>query len=263
MNTTIKRAKASHALMVWRLFWNVLYGVPIHLVHLPLYLLLSLTTRTKPARLRLAAWALHLWQTGFAWLFGITVEVEGQWPKGPMLVTPNHTGYLDVSALYSIGSMLFVAKSEIARWTFVGYLFRFTDQIGINRILSVGEFRRVETRVKEAFDAGVKVCAFLEGTSTAGDQVKPFHSPLVQCAVDAGVPILPVGLRWSISQPGGIVSEDVALHRLDQDPWKHWWRVTGLRGIHVKVRIGQPIYGTDRKTVADQAHDQVSRLIKK
>ena len=127
------------------------------------------------------------------------------------------------------------------------------------RLRGVHEANRLVT---ERLTQGLSVCAFLEGTSSGGGAVMPFHSSLIQPAIDAGVPVVPAALRWQATDPAIDIAEDVAYWG-DHTLAPHLWRVLGLRGLRVDVTFGAPSSsgGQDRKTLAGTAHDSVCALL--
>ena len=200
------------------------------------------------------------WFRGLLQIAGIRTHALGQAPKPPVLITPNHLGYLDILAVGALSDTMFVSKAEVESWPIMGLLFRHAEVIGVAR----GRLRGVHEankQVTERLGQGLSICVFLEGTSSGGGAVKPFHSSLIQPAIDAGVPIVPAAVRWSSTNPAIDVSEDVAYwgnHTLVP----HLWRVLGLRGLSVQVAFGEPIPSNDRdrKSLAQASHDRVARL---
>lgn len=203
----------------------------------------------------------HRWFKVGAWIMGIRVRPSGPMPPAGSLVAPNHLGYADIIAVGSVLPTIFVAKAEVASWPVIGFLFRSGRHVGVPRSRSralAGAAEQVEDRLRY----GATVCVFLEGTSTGGDRVRAFHGTMLQPAMSAGAPVVPVALRWSARQPGVSVSEDVAYWK-DHTFVPHFWRLLGLRGVTVNVRFGQaiPPNSADRKTLAETARAEVIRLL--
>ena len=53
-------------------------------------------------------------------LFGVRVSVLGAPIRGGVLMTANHTGWLDIPVLSAVAPVSFVAKIEVAQWPFFG-----------------------------------------------------------------------------------------------------------------------------------------------
>lgn len=115
-------------------------------------------------------------------------------PPGRLIVA-NHISWLDIFAIDAHCPASFVAKAEIARWPLVGALVARAGTLFIER----GK-RRAVHRMVEHIDlnlrAGGRVAVFPEGTTGDGRSLLPFHANLVQAALVAGVPLVPVGLRY-------------------------------------------------------------------
>lgn len=249
--------RINHVLAAWRLARIAGWTLYSHLRHLRM----RFATRDPAERRRRAALYTHYWLAGIARRSNIGVTIQGTPPHQSALITPNHTGYLDIMAVGAAVPAIFVSKADVQSWPIIGHLFNTSEQIGIARAdrRSVGA---ANEKIVARFAAGVPVCVFLEGTSGSGERVMPFHASLVQPAIDSGVPIMPVGLCWSVDTPGASVMEDIAYWRDEHTLVPHLWRVLGMRGVHVHVVFGEPIPPgtTDRKALAAQAQEQVARL---
>src|SRR5262249_32363501 len=146
-----------------------------------------------PERLRLAVGLAR--QTLRALDLSVVARRPAPAPAGPMLIVANHISWVDVYALNALYAARFVAKSETARWPIVGGLTRGFDSIFIVRG-SLRDAFRVKNEVAGALAGGSSVVVFPEATTTDGGQVLRFHPAMFQAALDAGVPVQPVALRY-------------------------------------------------------------------
>jgi 1-acyl-sn-glycerol-3-phosphate acyltransferase len=129
---------------------------------------------------------LPVWWHGFALRrAGVTVTEEGAPTAGrPLLITPNHVSWLDVSVIASRRPVSFVAKAEVATWPLFG-LFAV-----LQRCVFVDRTRRQAT-AKVAGEIGRRLAdgdamvLFAEGTSSNGTHVRPFRSALIGAAGSA------------------------------------------------------------------------------
>lgn len=213
-----------------------------------------------PARLVAARRWTSRWLAHCARSLGLRVIATGNRPPDGSLIAPNHLGYADVVALGSVLPCFFVAKIDVESWPLVGYLFKTSHNIGVPRVRAKA---LVETtrRITERLRAGHSVCVFLEGTSSGGGTLLPFYPPLVQPAIDAGAPVVPVALHWRPTSPAIDVAEDIAYWK-DHTFGPHAWRLLGLKGICVEIEFGEPILPAHhtRKSLAERAHAEVARL---
>lgn len=254
----VPRPRTNHALSTWRLIRIAAWTLYSHFLHLRA----RFTTRDTAERRRRAALYTHRWLAGIARCAGIDVVVQGPPPAGAALITPNHTGYLDIMAVGAATPTMFVSKADVKRWPIIGHLFNTSEHIGIAR----ADRRNVAAAnesIGERFDAGVPVCVFLEGTTSSGERVMPFHASLVQPAIERGVPLMPVGLCWSVDTPGASLVDDIAYWRAEHTLVPHLWRVLGLSGVRVRVLFGEliPPGESDRKALAAVAREQVVQLV--
>ena len=206
-----------------------------------------------------AIWT-HRWFRGMAAILGIRIGVVGEKPRGGALIAPNHIGYADIIVIGAVVECLFVAKFDVTRWPIIGHLFSTSDQVAVPRARSRDLASAVEA-IAERLRGGQSVCVFLEGTSTGGDRVLPFHGALVEAAIAAEAPVVPVGMNWRATGRGVSIAEDVAYWK-DHKFAHHVWRLIGLRGIEVEIRFGRAIPARgDRKQVAERLHGMVLELV--
>lgn len=210
---------------------------------------------------RLSATYLHLWTQWVCEVFGIRVRVEGPVPPDGSFLAPNHQGYVDVLALGSAIPTLFIAKSDVERWPVVGRLLRFSSTLFVSRATS-REIRGVIADASDRLKSGLRVAAFLEGTSTGGEQVLEFKPSLLQAAAEADAPAVPVAIVWKVGDQGRSVPEDVAYWK-DHTFVPHFLKFAGLRLLSVRVRFGDPVpvRGRNRRAVADELRSGVERLM--
>lgn len=125
------------------------------------------------------------------------LRVEGRWPegKGPFVVVANHQSILDILLLSRLPrEMKWVAKEELFRIPWVGWMLRMSGDIPIRRgdPESGGE---AIARARAYLARGMSVMIFPEGTRSARGDLLPFKSGAFRLALDAGVPVLPVAVN--------------------------------------------------------------------
>jgi 1-acyl-sn-glycerol-3-phosphate acyltransferase len=171
-------------------------------------------------------------------------------------------GYLDVLAVGAATPAVFVSKADVRSWPILGHLFDMSEHIGVTRS-DRRSLTDVNFQIAERLSTGQAVCVFLEGTSSHGLGLLPFHASLAQPAVDTGAPVVPAALRWTADSSDINVAEDIAYWRPEHNFVKHAWHVLGLRGIRVNVHFGQPLAanGADRKALAAQSRAAVLDLL--
>lgn len=109
-------------------------------------------------------------------ILGIGYRVRGTPMRHRGAVVSNHVSWLDIFALNACQTIYFVAKAEVSRWAFIGWLARATGTVFIAR--DPKEAKAQQALFEERLRAGHKLMFFPEGTSTDGLRVMPFKSTL-------------------------------------------------------------------------------------
>ncbi|PKV11069.1 1-acyl-sn-glycerol-3-phosphate acyltransferase [Xanthomonas prunicola] len=182
-----------------------LYRVPLLLLHLCLCLPVTMLCVVAPplARIRtgpadtLDELMIRWWQGNLMRIFGFRLRRFGTPLPGATLFVANHVSWVDISMLHSQQVMGFVAKREIAGWPLVGWLATkgqtIFHQRGNTESLG-GVLQEMLLRLQSGKPVGV----FPEGRTRGGTEVGPFHARIFQAAVEAGVPVQPVALRYGV-----------------------------------------------------------------
>ncbi|HET9904263.1 MAG TPA: lysophospholipid acyltransferase family protein [Xanthobacteraceae bacterium] len=112
-------------------------------------------------------------------LIGVRIRTVGAPAQADrLLIAANHVSWLDISVLIALAPVVFVAKSEVAKWPLFGLLAKLNRSVFVER-----ERRRKTADVNRAIAArmaaGDPVVLFAEGTSSDGNRVLAFRSSLV------------------------------------------------------------------------------------
>ncbi len=118
----------------------------------------------------------HLYHRFICRLMGARITVLGTPVAGGVLLTANHSGWLDIPILSAVTPVSFVAKQEVNRWPFFGTLARLQRTVFIRRERS----KALEDRdnIRRRLTDGDALVIFPEGTSGDGNHVLPFKSAL-------------------------------------------------------------------------------------
>lgn len=111
------------------------------------------------------------------------------------LIVANHISFLDIFVVNAIAPTAFVSKDEVRNWPLIGWLCKHTDTLFLERG-SRSAAQRARENLVNHLRRGQRVALFPEGTTTCGDTVLPFHSALLQSAIDAGTTVTPIVLRY-------------------------------------------------------------------
>lgn len=173
------------------------------------------------------------------------------------LVVANHISWLDVFAIDARCPMSFVAKAEIARWPLIGTLVARTGTLFIERGRRRAVHRMIE-HIDMALRAGARVAVFPEGTTGDGSGLLPFHANLVQAALVAQAPVVPVGLRYL--DRGGARSR--AVEYVGETTFvASLWRILGAPPVRCELHPLEelsPRPGETRHALAERAREAIA-----
>jgi len=238
-----------------------LYRVPLLLVHVFVFLPLTLLGMLVPAdRLRvggqpLACKVVNWWSAGLMWIFGFRLVRIGQPLPGAVLFVANHVSWVDICVLHSQRMMGFVAKREIAGWPVVGWLAARGQTIFHERgsTESLGGVMQVMVdRLREGKGVGV----FPEGRTRGGYEVGPFHARIFQAAVETGVPVQPVALRYGIRGD----AQTVVAFGPRESFFDNFLRLLGEPPRRAEVHFLEPIGSSDlegRRRIAETSRSRI------
>lgn len=107
----------------------------------------------------------------------------------------NHISFLDIYALNAAQPAAFISKAEVRQWPIIGWLAATNDTVFLKRG-SRGHARLINAEIAEKLHAGKYVALFPEGTTTDGTHLLGFHAALIQPALNAGRPVVPVAISY-------------------------------------------------------------------
>lgn len=177
--------------------------------------------------------------------------------KGGALLLANHVNWLDIFLILSRTPAHFVAKMEISGWPVVGALVA-----GVGTLFVERHRRRavsqLNDRIENMLRLARRVAVFPEGTTSDGSRLLQFHANLIEPALRAGVPVVPVGLRYTDRH--GRPTEAV-LFTGDMTLGASLWRLLGAPGIVAELHPLPAVTGATRHEVAERArHAMAERL---
>ena len=179
-------------IILWKIWFNVLLGLPI-LVFFPFLLLFTSRTKFYPQFFMIARWWAYIILYGMGFFPKIRSEERLQKGKSYMLVA-NHTSMTDIMLMLVTvrDPFVFVGKKELARIPLFGYFYKRTC-ILVDR----GNQRsrtEVFERAQKRLNSGVSICIFPEG-GVPDDQtvlLDSFKDGAFRLAIDHQIPIVPI-----------------------------------------------------------------------
>lgn len=174
---------------VFLLFLLVLTHVPMHY----LWRLLRLPS----------AWP--RWFLGrVGWIAGARVTKIGVPLRKNVFYVSNHLSWIDILALGGASGTAFIAKAELATAPLVGWLAGLNRTVYVKRENRLGVAEQIN-ELRDALDENWAVTIFPEGTTTDGQSLLPFKTPMLRVLEPPppGVMVQPVLLDY------GAVAEEI------------------------------------------------------
>ncbi len=244
-------ARRSHLAAAWRLLralGHVLRGLWV--------------IRTEFGRLTPDACALLVreWSRQMLGILGVQLVVRGTPPeRGPMLLVANHLSWLDILVMDAAHPARFVSKSDVKHWPVLGALITGAGTLYIERE-SRRDAMRVVHQMAAALQAHDTVAVFPEGTTGDGRELLPFHANLIQAAISAHAPVMPVALDFVDATSGQ--RSDAPLFVGDTTLLQSFWSTLRAVGVQAVVHYGaaQSADGRDRRAWAQDLRSAVNDL---
>mgnify|MGYP002780661271 CR=1 FL=1 len=180
--------------------------------------------------------ATALWARVLAKRWSMPVRVEGAehlLEAQPCVIMSNHLSYADIVALFAALPLhpKFIAKRELRKVPFLGKLMQCGGHIFIDRTQRKQAIKAMAIAAAE-LRKGESILIFPEGTRGEGRSIGVLHSGGFRLAKQAGVAIVPVGIRGT----------ERVLPR----------RGLSVQGAEVSVRIGAAIPASSVKSQTTQ-----------
>jgi 1-acyl-sn-glycerol-3-phosphate acyltransferase len=158
------------------------------------------------------------------------VPVEGP-PRGALMVT-NHLSFLDSVVLYALWPIRSVAKREVSRWPVHGTLARAARTIFIDRD-QARALSKVVSVMGDALRDGSLISAFPQGGIRCCLRHGGFRPAMFQAAVDGGVPVRPVAIRYRLADGTSTMWPAY----IDETLIAMMARTARLRGLVIEVHV--------------------------
>jgi 1-acyl-sn-glycerol-3-phosphate acyltransferase len=134
-------------------------------------------------------------------LSGVRVKVIGLErldPKQTYVFVSNHRSYLDTAAMfiYTGRRIGLLAKKELLKVPVLGVGMGFVNVMAIDRTNRESAIRTTEAAAKR-IQSGVSFAVFVEGTRAKPGELLPFKKGAFYMARQAGVPVVPVAIKYS------------------------------------------------------------------
>lgn len=188
-------------------------------------------------------------------LLGIRLHIEGRIAQdGPVLVVANHVSWLDIPVLSAVAPLSFVAKQEVGRWPFISTLARLQRTVFVDRTrrTAVGQ---TTSEIMERLKTGDAIVLFAEGTSSDGNRVLPFKTPLFAAVkptlanghahAGASVQTLAIAYTHLHGVPLSRSGRSLVGWYGDMEMASHAWQLLKAGPLDVTIHISPPVPLTD------------------
>jgi len=154
------------------------------------------------------------------------------------LFVGNHLSYLDILVLSALYSSSYVTSQEIREIPFLGSLCEAAGCLFVER-RDKSNLHKEVSELRTALEKDLSVTVFPEATSTNGEEILRFRSPLYQAACDADVPVQPFCLNYLRidGRPFGRGNRDFVCWYGDMDFLPHLWALCRLESVDVRVEF--------------------------
>lgn len=178
------------------------------------------------------------------------------------LMVSNHLSYVDILALSSVQPCVFVTSVDLGESSFLGPMAEMGGSIFVER-RHRGQIGRDLSKMSDTLRAGHNVVIYPEGTSSNGERVLPFKKALLMSAVQAGVDILPMTIKYTEidGDPFNVANRDRICWYGEMEFLPHFLGVMKLQRVKAEIHFLEPIKVTpesSRHELAELAHKRIS-----
>ncbi len=174
----------------------------------------------------------------------------------------NHMSYMDILFLSAGEPSVFVTSVEMHEAPFLGQCAEFGGSYFVER----RDRNKIPQEVKDLahlIRQGFHVFVFPEATSNHGMNILPFKRSMFSAAIEAGVDVLPVCLRYE--EINGVPFSDKNHQKLcwfgNTSFFPHFLSMMTLRSVKVSVEYLRPISSQqfpERSALSDQSYEQIT-----
>lgn len=190
---------------------------------------------------------------------GARVKKIGVPLKRDVFYIANHISWLDILALGGASGTAFVSKAELATAPLVGWLAGLNRTVYVKRENRLGVAEQIN-QLRDALEENWAVTVFPEGTTTDGQSLLPFKTPMLRVLEPPppGVMVQPVMLDYgAVAEELGWIGEESGVNNAK--------RILGRRGsFQLKVSFLEPFHPRDypgRKAIAAESRKRIETAL--
>ena len=185
------------------------------------------------------------------------ITLHGQLPTGPMLWVSNHVSWTDIALLGQLTPLSFLSKAEVRGWPVAGWLAAKAGSLFIRR--GAGDSQLIRQQMTQRLQQSLPLLMFPEGTTTDGRSVRTFHGRLLSAAIDSGVPVQPVAIRYLRHGMPDALAPFIG----EDDLLSHLLRLFSHEQADVEIHLLAPIASErqERAVLAFRAQEAIGRVV--
>jgi len=189
-------------------------------------------------------------------IVGLRLITKGEVPveSQSALWVANHVSWLDIPVIGSEG-VAFLSKAEVRKWPVIGWLGEKGGTVFIQRG-GVNASKFASERIADNIHAGDSVLVFPEATTTDGEDVKRFHARIFAPAIDHGLLVQPIAIRY-LDQFG---ERHPHVEWGNESFFSNLTKILSVSDIHVEISF-LPLLNasefSERKQLAEYAYHQI------
>ena len=155
---------------------------------------------------RIAPLAGRLWgrfATFVAWISGISFRCEGNVPKGKQVIyaVKHQSAWETMVLFWVLYDPIIVMKQELMRIPFIGWVFKRTGSIGVDRSAGMGALKKLKRDALIAQETGRPLLIFPQGTRVLPRTEAPYQIGVYALYSATGLPVVPVALNSGLFWP--------------------------------------------------------------
>jgi lyso-ornithine lipid O-acyltransferase len=196
---------------------------------------------------------MRTWTAGLLRMFGVDLRIVGELPpppSGPRMIISNHRSALDIGILLTHFGGSVLSRADLKDWPLLGLAAQKAQTIFVDRESKHSGAQAIRA-IREQLQRGRTVSVFPEGTTFAGDEVRPFNAGAFVAARKLDVEYVPVGIAYP---PGCEFVEPSFV--------EHVATVAERPRTPAAMAVGAPLRLDGRPHVlAERLHHEVQKLV--
>ena len=131
-------------------------------------------------------------------VFGVRLLIDGVVPastSASRMIVSNHRSPIDIAVVLSLFGGQVLSRADLADWPIIGTAARKAGTIFVDRSESASGAQAIR-QMRRRFQSGATISVFPEGTTFAGDEVRPFRMGAFVGIRGVDLDVVPVGIAY-------------------------------------------------------------------